>query len=243
MKKPFLFMAAAVACLFGLTACDGEEIDLGQFTGQDLLGHITLYASNVQGEQPYANGDTIALKSAMCNATVEIVDGVTVNAGSVFVATASDIVANGNTNINYPLCGINLRDTVAMNYVISCPVDDFSALEYARQQNWTGLLLSGTVQLGNVLVLAADEENYYLGYEGSIDITEFSNVGSLVKGTVNNVKAFYVTKAQMQALDAMSAEERAALTPVNYFPTVTLNGEISSRRANMEDVLTAIDEI
>ena len=243
MKKTLLFMAAAMVCMFGMTSCDGETIDLNQFSGQDILGHITLVVSEAQEGQPLAEGDTVALKSAMCDATFEIVDGITVNAGSVFVGTASDIVANGNTNINYPLCGINLRDTLAGTHAVSCPVTDFSAFEYARTGNWAALILGAGMNLGNVVVLAMDEDNYFLGYQGSIEITEFSSVGSLVKGQINNLKAFYITKTQMEALWAMSEEERSAITPINYFQSVTLNGEISSRRANMEDVLNSLEEL
>jgi hypothetical protein len=99
------------------------------------------------------------------------------------------------------------------------------------------------MNLGNVVVLAMDEDNYFLDYQGSIEITEFSSVGSLVKGQINNLKAFYITKTQMEALWAMSEEERSAITPINYFQSVTLNGEISSRRANMEDVLNSLEEL
>lgn len=243
MKKTFILLAAAMGCVFGLTSCD-EQIDLTQFSGQDVLGHITLVASNVQGEQPYASNDTINFQSAMCNAQVEVVDGITVDAGAIYVGTASDFITNADSTINFPLCGINLRTAGTGTFNISCPVDNFSAIEYVYNQNWTGLLLSGSAHLGNVLVLAVDEENYYMAYSGTITITEFNEVGSLVKGQVSNVNAFYITKAQMEALWAMSEEDRAAITPADYFTsTITLNGEISSRRANMDDVLEAIEEL
>ena len=48
MKKTLLFMAAAMVCMFGMTSCDGETIDLSQFSGQDILGHITLVVSEAQ---------------------------------------------------------------------------------------------------------------------------------------------------------------------------------------------------
>lgn len=250
MKKTFLFLAAAVACMFGLTSCEGEQIDLGQFSGQDVLGHINLVATNVQNGQPLTEGDTIALKSAMCNVsynfdTVYQGDSVNVNINGValFVGTASDIVANGTTEINFPLCGINLNDTVAKTYSVNCPVDDFSALEFVHQENWNGLFLSGSVDIENVFVLAVSEEDYFLGYQGSIVISEFSAVGGLVKGQINNVRAFYITKAQMEALWEMSDAQRAQISPLTYFSTVTLNGEISSRRANMDDVLNSIEEL
>lgn len=246
MKKTFFLMAAAVACLFGMTSCEGEDINLSQFTGQDVLGHITLTATNVQQGQPLTEGQTIELKSAMCNVKFDTVyegEDVNVDAGALFVGTASDIIANGNTSINFPLCGINLRDTVAKNYVVSCPIDNFDAFEYAKQENWNALLISNSVHLTNVIVLAMDEENYFLGYDGSINITEFSAVGGLVKGQINNMRAFYITKAQMEALWAMTEEERGAYTPVNYFQSVTLNGEISSRRANIADVVNTLNEL
>ena len=46
MKKSILFIAAAVACMMGFSACEGEGVDISQLSGTDLFGHIYLTPSN-----------------------------------------------------------------------------------------------------------------------------------------------------------------------------------------------------
>ena len=46
MKKSILLIAAAVVCMMGFSACEGESVDISQLSGTDMLGHIYLTPSN-----------------------------------------------------------------------------------------------------------------------------------------------------------------------------------------------------
>lgn len=247
MKKSIITLAVAAICAFGFSACEGLE-DL------DLVGHITLTATNpTGGDQAYADSTELAFKSAMCNVNIDSVyvesgeyaGTYNVNAGTVMVGTMQNLVSNDIANITFPLCGINLRDTVVANYAISCPVNDFSFFEYLNAASvqtliTTGLQIGG--ELGNLFAVAVSEESFYIGYSGSVNITAYGrNELSRVEGTVNNVEAIYVTVPQLEALMAMPVSER----PTNlaaYFPHMTFNGRISSMRADITTVIDALNE-
>lgn len=253
MKKRILVLAAAVACAFSFSACDGN-IE-GIFSGTDILGHITLYTSNpTNGAQAYNGGDTLRFASAMCNANV---DSVYINAGeysgsydihigTVMVGTTDNLLTNDVANITFPLCGVNVRDTTTGTFAISCPINDFSFFEYLDTTDYTSMINTGLAignEMGNLFVVAVSEEAFYLGYAGSITFTHYGGEGALVQGSVNDVDAIYVTKDQISTIANMSEAERAEINLGNYFPHITFAGEISSRRANIAAVMQALDEM
>lgn len=247
MKKSILTLAVAAMCAFSFSACDELE-------SLDLVGHINLTATNpTGGEQAYADSTELAFRSAMCNVSIdsvyvdagEMAGTYSVHAGTVMVGTTQSLVSNDIANITFPLCGINLRDTVAGNYPISCPVDDFGFFEYLNGADVNALITSGLQidgELGNLFAVAVSEESFYIGYSGSINITAYGrNELSRVEGTVNNVEAIYVTLPQLEALMALPAGERPANLAA-YFPHMTFNGSISSMRADITAVVDALNE-
>lgn len=257
MKKRFLALLTAVACLTALTSCDEDLTDI--FGSDDALGHITLTTSNAMGEQSYSNDMTIEFKSAICNVnnrTIEVdidtlgVDFDTtllnVNAGSIFVGVSGVDVTTNTANINWPICGINLRDTLTGNYVIDLPVDNFDFLEYIDTTSINSMITSGLNFRGrpcNLFAVAASRDEYYIGYSGSVNITAFEGAGTLVEGTLNNVRAVYITREQIEALLAMTPEERDAVSLSTTLPRITFNGTLSSLRANMTSVINRVNEL
>jgi len=240
MKKSIFAIATAVAAMFGLAACDGENPFGNINGGNDLLGHITLVTSNPQnGEQPYGEGDTLNFASAMCNINVTVEDSIAVDFGSLFVGTEANLLQGENANITYPMIGLNLRDTAETTYEVNCPVDQVSFFKTIDSTNWRSLLTENQPDLGNIVVLAASEHALYIGYAGTITITRFANMGSLVKGSFNNVKAAYVTEADIEAL---AIEDIETIDIEARFPHITLNGEISSRRADIQAIIEQLDE-
>lgn len=256
MKKRILFIATAVACMFAFTACEGDSNQLQQlqqqFAGADLLGHINLQPSDPQDGAMFAANhpsvlvDTMKFKSALCNANFtydgEYVDStVTVDAGALFFGSYTDIIAEGTVDIQFPMVGINLRDTMPGDYAISVPTGDFSFIEDLNEHNWSYYLTNNDIQYGNMMVVAVGEDDYYICYQGNIHIDEFSSVGTIVRGSVQNVKAFYVTRQQLQLLLAIPDAGRQALT--YYLPRITFNGEIASRRANIQQIVDELEEM
>lgn len=244
MKKNIITLAVAAMCAFSFSACDDLE-------NLDLVGHINILATNpVGGEQAYADSTELNFKSAMCNVNIDSVyvenmGTYDIHAGTVMVGTTQNLVSNDVANITFPLCGINLRDTVVGEYNISCPVNDFGFFEYLNTADVNTLITTGLSfgdQLGNLFAVAVSEESFYIGYSGSINITAYGrNELSRVEGTVNNVEAIYVTVPQLEALMTMPASER----PTNlatYFPHITFSGSISSMRADITTVMDALNE-
>ena len=253
MKKRFVLVATAVACMFGFSSCDGNILDI--FEDTDILGHITLYTSNPSnGEQAFNGGDTLRFASSMCNVNVDSVaieageysGSYDIHIGTVMVGTTENLITGDVANITFPLCGINVRDTVTGTFPISCPITDFSFFEYLDTTNYSSLINTGLTignEMGNLFVVAVSEEAFYLGFSGNITISAYGREGALVQGAANNVDAIYVTTSQISQIANMSAAERAQVDLASYFPHLTFNGEFSSRRANIEAVMQALDEI
>ena len=250
MKKTVLALAVAAMCAFSFTACD-EDLD--------LVGHITLTASNPQAgipglTQPYVDGTSLNFKSAMCNVHVDsiIVEDAgeysgtyyDVNAGTVFVGTTQTLVSNNIADLTFPLCGINLRDTTIGTYTISMPINDFSFIDYLDTTDVNSIISTGLTiseNIGNVFAVAVTDSAYYIGYEGSISLTAYGSEFHRVEGTVNNVKAIYVTLEQLEYLANLPAAQRNNFDLAGYLPKITFNGDITCMRADMEAVMDALE--
>lgn len=257
MKKTFTAILMAAACLATLTSCDEDLSDI--FDNDDVLGSITLTTSNAAGTQIYGNDSTITFKSSIGNVNLRQLDididtmGVdfdttllNINAGTIFVGVNGANITSNTANINWPVCGINLRDTVAGTYRISVPVDNFDFLEYIDTTSINSMITTGLNFQGrpsNLFAVAAGREAYYIGFAGSINVTSFPGVGNNVEGTINNVRAFYITLDHIRQLLAMSAEERAGINLATTLPSITFNGTFASLRANMTSVINRVNEL
>lgn len=247
MKKTLSILAVAVAMAFGFTAC---EDDFG------LLGSITLTASNANGEQPYADGQTFDFHSAICNVNVSDVHiqydslgidtTITGSLGSVFVGLTENLLsADDFDNLTYPLVGINLRDTVVGTYQFGYPVN-WELIELIDTTNYNRMITDGIAvagQLGNLFVVAASDHAFYLAVNGNINITSFGGNGETVNGTINNMVCIYITRDHLQNLMALTAEQRNAINPATEFPTITFNGNMESRRASIQTVMQALENM
>lgn len=252
MKKSFIALAVAAMCAFSFTACDEFE-DLG------LVGNITLTTTNpVAGipglTQAYDAGVTIDFKSAMCNVSIDSVTIDTtdyagtyhIEAGTVMVGTVQNLVNNDIANLTFPLCGINLRDTVVGDYTISMPINDFTFIDYLDTSNINSIIAAGLTigeGVGNVFAVAVSDSAYYIGHSGTITITAYGKDLQRVEGNVN-VEAIYVTLEQLEYLANLDATGRNqyANTIQNFFPRITFTGQISCTRAKIDTVIDALEE-
>ena len=247
MKKTLSVIAIAVAMAFGFTAC---EDDLG------LLGSITLTSSNANGDQAYAADQTFNFQSAICNVnfsdyhlqidSLGIDTTITGSLGSVFVGLTENLLsANDFDNITFPLVGINLRDTVVGQYDFNYIVD-WSFIELIDTTNLNRMICDGIAysgMLGNIFVVAASEQSFYMAVSGNINITSFGGNGELVNGTINNAVCVYITRDHLQNLMALTPEQRLSINPATEFPTLTFNGSMESRRASIQTVMQALENM
>ena len=251
MKKSIIALAVAAMCVFSFSSCD----ELGDL---DLVGHINLTASNpVAGlpglNQAYADGTEVNFRSAMCNVNIDSVyisageysGTYDINAGTVMVGTTQTLISNDVANLTFPLCGINLRDTIVGTYNISMPINDFSFIDYLDTTNVNSIITTGLAigeNLGNVFAVAVSDSAFYLGYSGSISITAYGSEYQRVEGTVNNVQAIYITLEQIEYLAGLTEQQRASFDLAAYLPRITFSGSISTMRADINAVLDALNE-
>ena len=220
MKKRIYTLAMAVACMFGMTSCDGFNWE-DLLNGSDLVGHINLVASNPQNGTPegLTMNDTLHFNSALCNVSTdtfyyEDYTLESIELGTVMVGTYDNLLTSGAANLTFPLVGINLRGAATGTYTVSCPIESFEFIEYLDTTDVNTMIASGLSfgsEMGNLFAVAVSEDAYYIGYSGNVRITQFGEEGSLVKGSVNNVHAIYVTRQQIEMLADMSDDERAAM--------------------------------
>lgn len=273
MKKRILLIATAVACMFGFSACTEDDAAAIQNAAQQLadsgvLGHIYLVPSNqndgIWGQHNSAimNADSLKFKSGLCcvKLNTEGVSGVDVDEvdlGVLSFGSFSDVVVNANNEVQFPLIGFNLRDTMPQNhngdYPISIPTveveGDFSFIEDLNENNWNYYLthnnieVTGVGERPNIMIIAVNENEYYVCYSGKIHIDSFPAVAGRLNGQVVNVKAFRVTKEAIPLL--INYDNRANSILAALLPTVTLNGEISIPRMTSENVsvIEALDHL
>lgn len=236
MKKSIFAIAAAAACMFTFSACEPEDqnqiLQIAQDAlDTDALGSIYLVPSSLQNGTLYSQnhesvvaGDTLKFNSAMCDTTFTY-DGVNVYPGVLFIG--GNIQANP-AHVDFPLLGINLRDDQHQDYAISNVTGDFSFVSQLNEYNWKYYLTHNDVGIDNIMIIAVTENDYYICYDGNVHINQFSAMGTIIDGAIQNVKAFYVTKDQLAILINLPEQQRGYL--YTLLPHVTFNGEISSRR-------------
>lgn len=256
MKKTFLTIAVALFCALGMSSCDGDISDILGAT--DALGHITLKASNPIGEQNFVDGQEFDFKSSLCNVSIDSIHmefhygdhslDTTVedlSVGSIIIGVYGENITENTSNIRFPMVGINLRDTVPGDYIFHFDENDWTFVDYIDTTNFYTLIRTGLAmmpEIGNLFALAESRNAIYVAYDGSITITNFGSEGKRIKGTANNIKCLYVTRDKLQTLLEMTQEERDQIVLGDYFSKITFNGEISSRRTEIDDILDAIED-
>ena len=247
MKKSILLIAAAVVCMMGFSACEGESVDISQLSGTDMLGHIYLTPSNQSdGFGGYHNAaimsnDSVKFNSGLCcvklNTTGVGVGVDELDLGTLFFGSERDILVNSKPQAHNG------------NYAIHIPMveGDFSFIDSLNENNWNYYLTNTNIRISgepaNIMVIAVSEDEFYVCYDGNIHIDEWATVGNRIQGQVQNVKAFRVTRESLPTLLALP--ERATTLLSAYLPTVTLNGVISSPRMTSENVsvIEALDQL
>jgi hypothetical protein len=258
MKKTLFTLVLAALCLPVFTSCDPQ--DLSDILSSDALGTITLTTSQAaNGEQLYGNDSTITFKSGLCNVnhrdihididTLNVDYDTTllnVNAGAIYIGVNGVNVMENTANIDWPLFGMNLRDTVVGNYFFFLPVQTFAFLNYLDTSSINSLVATGLTFQSmpfNLFAVAASKDEYYIGYSGSVSVNNFGPDGTMIEGTFNNVKAYYVTTTKLREMIDLGAEEWNTRTLASELPTITFNGTFTSRRANMTSVINRVNEL
>lgn len=190
MKQKILALAMAVSALFAFSACEIDGLE-DLIDTNSILGRIDVTTSNGQDGVTYEDGTTIRFMSSLCNAVVTDTSLYT-----MVLATQRNLVDDNAYELSYPLIGMKLFDTVAGVYTIN----HVMSYEFLISVDWKHLLTANDT-VGNMFVMAVDEDGFYFGMNGSIEISEYNGMGTMVKGNINNLQAVYMSRSRMTALD------------------------------------------
>lgn len=190
MKQKILALAMAVSALFAFSACEIDGLD-ELIDTNSILGKVQVTTSNGEAGVTYVDGTTLRFNSSLCNAVITDTSLYT-----MVLATERDLVDNNEYELSYPLIGMKLFDTVAGVYNINHTM----SYEFLISVDWKHLLTANDT-VGNMFVMAVDEDGFYFGMNGSIELSEYNGMGTLVKGNINNLRAVYMSRSRMTALD------------------------------------------
>ncbi len=229
MKKSLLFSAVALL-MMSLSSCDeGLIIDAVE---EGLLGSAEI---TITGQNGYYSNDT----------TIHFASTITDNIDTVIenqaVIGTIDIFANVNLReqaLAFPFMGFQVSDTNTGTYTLSNVLTADRLRDFKFDSiadiffNPSGL---------NVLLIAVSDTAWYISNGGTITITEYPGYGHNMKGTFNNVDAYYFTSSDVKRLnDNWDDIQANGLVLSDYFDQATINGEFNSRRyAMIHDLIDA----
>ncbi len=229
MKKSLLFSAVALL-MMSLSSCDeGLIIDAVE---EGLLGSAEIIITGQNGY--YSNDTTIHFAST-------ITDNIDTVIENQAVIGTIDIFANVNLReqaLAFPFMGFQVSDTTTGTYTLSNVLTADRLRDFKFDSiadiffNPSGL---------NVLLIAVSDTAWYISNGGTITITEYPGYGHNMKGTFNNVDAYYFTSSDVKRLnDNWDDIQANGLVLSDYFEQATINGEFNSRRyAMIHDLIDA----
>ena len=229
MKKSLLFSAVALL-MMSLSSCDeGLIIDAVE---EGLLGSAEI---TITGQNGYYSNDT----------TIHFASTITDNIDTVIenqaVIGTIDIFANVNLReqaLAFPFMGFQVSDTTTGTYTLS-NVLTADRLRNFKFDSIADIFFNPSGL--NVLLIAVSDTAWYISNGGTITITEYPGYGHNMKGTFNNVDAYYFTSSDVKRLnDNWDDIQTNGLVLSDYFDQATINGEFNSRRyAMIHDLIDA----
>ena len=229
MKKSLLFSAVALL-MMSLSSCDeGLIIDAVE---EGLLGSAEI---TITGQNGYYSNDT----------TIHFASTITDNIDTVIenqaVIGTIDIFANVNLReqaLAFPFMGFQVSDTTTGTYTLS-NVLTADRLRNFKFDSIADIFFNPSGL--NVLLIAVSDTAWYISNGGTITITEYPGYGHNMKGTFNNVDAYYFTSSDVKRLnDNWDDIQANGLVLSDYFEQATINGEFNSRRyAMIHDLIDA----
>lgn len=245
MKKISISCIMAVVALFAFSSCDGIWGDIID----QLSGSVTLTIDDPSGTSYYAREANQCVADVTLDCCIGDVLSDTTNISLILGSNIDLTVAV--KDVPYPFLGIKLADSVAGSYSINSVASNVTYGNLNIEH-----MVSSVDSNNNVFVLAISDTSWYIGESGTVQISEYPQRGYEIQGTISNVVAYYVTQHTVDTaiafVDALT--ERAAnadaealailqeLKPDRFFPTVTISGNINSRRMRLNALAELISE-
>lgn len=222
MKKALVAICASFALLFA--AC--EESDWEDIISQ-VVGNADFGVTNAIGT-PYEGVDSVHFSSCATN----VLSGREYH-GTILLGAKIDL--NNASELRYPYLGIQINDTVAKSY----PLDtlSFSIIDAFSPEN----MLTEAINR-NIIIIAQSDTSWFVSSGGTMNVSEFPAYGRALHATVNSAKMYYITQSKIEAVRNMSAPELLTTTVDQYFNSALINGNITSRRMDIQNLLNSLKD-
>lgn len=227
MKKLFILCGFAISVFFIATSCEGVEI--GETEAPDLVGNASIVLTTTVNDSTTVS-DTVKFSSSIVDAfDVTLYDSNAAPGYSTVDICANVALDADDVELSFPFMYFRIDDTVTASY----EMENILTLDLLQGLDFNKLVdVLANPNGPNMVLMAENDSCWYISFAGSIVVSEYPTVGHVVKCTMDNVRAWYVTQAKINELnDDIENMNFAHLTDLNYyFPLVTINGNINSRR-------------
>lgn len=236
MKK--LLTIFAIACSFAFVSCEDDSL-LSDIL-DEVLGEATI-------NMTFDNGEGYLFEFSNCANDIIIGDSLDENADyrgmyNTFVLGANINMTDSTLDqIPYPLFAMKLSDVTAKTYQFDTLLNPAMLIEGFDFRN---IITHASDE--NLLVLAESDSSWYWAISGSFTAENYpTEVGDMMTGTFNNVHAFHVTQSAIDNIEEMynrciQTGDRYSLMNLriaDYFPIVTLNGNVESMKLDIENLI------
>ena len=210
---------------FIFTSCEG---DFDDFFG-DLLdqasGSAEVFALEENSNDTIFNGSFEFSAVSVIDTTIENVD-------ISYLIGISAHTSLEEQEIDFPYMLCTLGDTLEGLHTVNFTIDTSFILNFDYEE---------FVQTNreNIVAIIADEENWYIGSSGSIQLDVYEGYGGLVDGSFNNVIAYHLTQEIVD--DVVDNYEAGNIVQtlgiIANIPTVRFHGRIPSRNIDVMQLL------
>lgn len=223
MKRLSVIILFALPFIF--TSCEGDFEDFFGDLLDQASGSAEVFALEENSNDTVFNGSFEFSAVSVIDTTIENVD-------ISYLIGISAHTSLEEQEIDFPYMLCTLGDTLEGLHTVNFTIDTSFILNFDYEE---------FVQTNreNIVAIIADEENWYIGSSGSIQLDVYEGYGGLVDGSFNNVIAYHLTQ---EIVDEVVENYEAGdivqtLGIIANIPTVRLHGSFSSRNIDVMQFL------
>ena len=223
MKRLSVIILFALPFIF--TSCEG---DFDDFFG-DLLDQAS---GSAEVFALVANSNDTVFNSTFEFSAVSVIDTTIENVDISYLIGVSAHTSLEEQEIDFPYMLCTLGDTLEGLHTVNFVIDTSFILNFDYEE---------FVQTNreNIVAIIADEENWFIGSSGNIQLDVYEGYGGLIDGSFNNVVAYHLTQEIVD--DVVDNYEAGNIVQtigiIANIPTVTLHGSFSSRNIDIMQFL------
>jgi hypothetical protein len=223
MKRLSVIILFALPFIF--TSCEGDFEDFFGDLLDQASGSAEVFALEENSNDTVFNGSFEFSAVSVIDTTIENVD-------ISYLIGISAHTSMEEQQIDFPYMLCTLGDTLEGLHIVNFTIDTSFILNFDYEE---------FVQTNreNIAAIIADEEKWYIGSSGSIQLDVYEGYGGLVDGSFNNVIAYHLTQEIVD--DVVDNYEAGNIVQtlgiIANIPTVTLHGNFSSRNIDVMQFL------